>query len=130
LIEKLPEKKSKHNITVLLNKSEIQAIKNNGLNICQVVFYKAGEIQVSENLKLVCDNPGIVMLKMEGEKISEISVSDPNRELSKFHLSVTAKIISHGEDFVSVWNEMEGLSEISIDLPQGNYAGQSVTIKL
>jgi chondroitin AC lyase len=70
------------------------------------------------------------MLKMEGEKLVEISVSDPNRELLKFQLSVTSKIVAHGENFVSVWNETEGVSEISIDLPQGNYAGQSATIKL
>jgi chondroitin AC lyase len=129
-VEKMEQNNSKNNIEMLSNTPEVQAVKNLGLNICQVVFYKTGDIQVSGKFKLISDNPGIVMLKMEGEKLSEISVSDPNRELLKFRLSVSSKIVAHGENFVSVWNETEGASEISIDLPQGNYAGKSVTIKL
>jgi chondroitin AC lyase len=129
-VEKMEQNNSKNNIEMLSNTPEVQAVKNLGLNICQVVFYKTGDIQVSGKFKLISDNPGIVRLKMEGEKLSEISVSDPNRELLKFRLSVSSKIVAHGENFVSVWNETEGASEISIDLPQGNYAGKSVTIKL
>lgn len=129
-IEKMEQNSSKNNVVILSNTPEIQAVKNMALNICQVVFYKSGFIKISDNLTLVSDNPGIIMLKMEGEKIIGISVSDPNRELEKFHLSVSSKIIADGENFVSEWNEENGLSEISIDLPHWNYAGQSVTIKL
>lgn len=129
-IEKMEQNNSKNNIEILSNTPEVQAVKNLGLNICQVVFYKSGDIQISEKSKIISYNPGIVMLKVEDEKLVEISVSDPNRELLKFYLSVSSKIVAHGENFVSVWNETEGVSEISIDLPQGNYAGQSVTIKL
>lgn len=129
-VEKLTQNKSKNNIVILSNTPEIQAVKNNELNICQLVFYKAGEIQVSEKLKLKSENPGIIMLKMTGEKIAEISVSDPNRELGKFHLSVSAKVEKEGNNFKAVWNEKEKVSEITIDLPQGNYAGSSVSIEL
>ncbi|MCF6358280.1 MAG: polysaccharide lyase beta-sandwich domain-containing protein, partial [Draconibacterium sp.] len=127
--EKLQQNSSKENITIISNTPEIQAVKHTDLNMCQVVFYKAGEIQVTDNLKLVCDNPGIVMLKMKGEKITEISVADPNRELNKMFLSISSKIEKSGDNFKAIWNEKNGVSDILIDLPQTVYAGKSVTIK-
>lgn len=117
-------------VEILANSSEIQAVKHTGLQICQAVFYKAGELQLSNNLKIICDNPGIVMVKMDGEKITEVSVADPNRELGRFHLSVSAKTDKRGDDFNTFWNEKEGLTHISVELPQDVYAGKSVTIKL
>ena len=128
--EKMEQNISKNNIEVLSNTNEIQAVKNAALNICQAVFYKSGQIQISDEMTLVTDNPGIIMLKMEGEKISEISVSDPNRELGMFHFSVSSKIEKSATNYKSVWVEKKDVSEITIDLPQGNYSGQSVTIKL
>ncbi len=129
-VAKMEQNISKNNVVILSNTPEIQAVVNKSLQICQVVFYKAGEIQISEKLKIVSENPGIVMLKMKQEEISEISVSDPNRELEKFHISVSARVEKVSEDFHSVWNETEKASEITIDLPQTNYAGESVTVKL
>jgi len=129
-VEKMEQNISKNNVVILSNTTEIQAVKNTALNICQVVFYKSGHIQISENLTLVSDNPGIIMLKMEGEKITEISVSDPNRELGRFYFSVSTEIQKQGENFRIEWMEMDNMSEVKIDLPHGNFAGQSVTIKL
>jgi len=127
-VEKLAE--SSQQIEILANTPEIQAVKHSGLKICQAVFYKSGEIQVSEKLKLVCDNPGIVMIKMNGDKLSGISVADPNRELGRFHLSLSLKLETGGDNFKAVWNEKDGLTNISVDLPKDVYAGSSVTIKL
>ncbi len=129
-IEKMEQNASKDNVVVLSNTAEIQAVKHSGLNRIEVIFYKAGEIQLSEKLKLFSDNPGIVMINIKGEKVSEISVSDPNRELAKMHLSLSSKIEKSGENYKSVWNEKLGMSKIYIDLPQAVYAGKSVTIKL
>jgi chondroitin AC lyase len=70
------------------------------------------------------------MLKMDGERITEISVSDPNRELGRFYFSVSTEIQKQGENFRIEWMEMENMSEVKIDLPHGNFDGQSVTIKL
>jgi chondroitin AC lyase len=126
-VSKLEE--SSRNIEILSNTRELQAVKHIGLQILQAVFYKAGTIQVSEKLKLVCDNPGIVMLKLNGEKVTEISVADPNRELGKFHLSISLKAEKSGDNFTSTWNEKLGLTNISVDLPKDVYTGSSVTIK-
>ncbi len=129
-IEKLEQNSSKENITVISNTTEIQAVKHSGLNTTQIVFYKSGEVQITNNVKLNCESPGIVMVKFDGEKITEISVADPNRELGKIHIYVSSRIEKTGENFNVIWNEKTGMSEISIDLPQGNYASKSVTIKL
>ena len=129
-IEELEQNTSKNNVTVISNTPEVQAVKHSGLRMCQAVFYKAGEVQVTDKIKLICDNPGIVMLKAEGQNITEISIADPNRELGKMHLSISAKIEKEGENFKAVWNEKDKATELAIDLPKGVYAGQSVTIKL
>ena len=95
-----------------------------------MVFYKASQVQVSNKINLKCDNPGIVMLKYDGENVTEISVSDPNRELGKMHISVSTRIEKIGENFNTIWNEKEKASEISVNLPNGVYAGNSITVKL
>jgi chondroitin AC lyase len=129
-VGELEKNSSKSNVEILVNSPEIQAVKHSGLNMCQAVFYKGGELQVSDDLKLVCNNPGTVIIKMKNGKITEISAADPNRELTKFNLSVTAKIENSGENFGTVWDENKRMTHISIELPQDNYAGDSVTIKL
>jgi len=129
-VEKMGQNISKENIVIISNTSEIQAVKHTGLKMYQAVFYKAGKIQFTENLKLISDTPVIVLIKTNGEKITEISVADPNRELNKMHLSVSAKIETNGENFNAIWNKVTKMSEISIDLPKGNYTGSSITITL
>jgi chondroitin AC lyase len=67
---------------------------------------------------------------MNGSQISEISMADPNRELWKFHLSVSGKWERKSGDFTAVWNEKSGMTDISAELPKDFMAGQSITIKL
>jgi chondroitin AC lyase len=96
----------------------------------QAVFYRAGEVQLTDGIRLACDSPGIVMLKTEGDNITKISVSDPNRELARLHLRLSAKIQTQGENFRAAWNNDEEVSEVVISLPQGVYAGKSATVDL
>ena len=129
-ISELERNISKNNIEILSNTPDIQAVKNTDSQICQVVFYKAGEIEVAENFKLASDHPGIVMLKMDGNKVIKISVQDPNRELDNYHLSISQKIENPGQYLNAVWNAKENLTHITIRLPRLNYRGSSVTINL
>jgi chondroitin AC lyase len=129
-VEKLEQNTSRNNLSVLSNTPELQAVKHSGLKMCQAVFYKAGEIQVTDRLKLRCESPGIVLLKAAGESSMQISVSDPNRELGKMHLSVSFKIEKTGDHYKAVWNEKDRVTEVAIELPQDNFAGKSVTINL
>ncbi|SDL83186.1 polysaccharide lyase family 8 super-sandwich domain-containing protein [Kriegella aquimaris] len=129
-LEKLKQNSSKSRITIVSNTPEVQAVRNSELNIFQAVFYKANTIDISENLQLCADSPGIVMIKTKGDLVKSISVSDPNRELGKMHISISGKVNKQGENFSAIWNKKEKVSRISIDLPQGVDAGKSVTIAL
>ncbi len=129
-IEKLENNNSKNDVVILSNTPEIQAVKNKSLNMYQVVFYKAGSIQLTEKVKLVSENPGIVMLKLKDEKVTEISVADPNRELAVFHLNINMKIENDATNYKTLWNDVKGVTEIAIDLPQTVLEGKSVTVKL
>lgn len=122
--------KAGQQIKILANTSEIQAVRHSGLNISQIIFYTSGEIQVSENLKVGMDSPGVVMVKMNGPAVKQISVADPSRKLGKIHVTITGKIEKNGNNFRSFWNQEKGISEIAIELPQTVFAGKSVTVEL
>lgn len=129
-IEDLEKSPLHRDIIILSNTTEIQAVNHNKLGICQAIFYKAGETGISGKFKLITDNPGIVLLKTEEGRVTEITVSDPNRELGRFHLLISGKHEKIGENFLANWNEKTGMSHIAINLPQGVYAGRSVTVLL
>ena len=117
-------------IQVLSNSPEIQAVKHMGLNICEMVFYQSGQVQLSKVLTVGMEGPGLAVVKSDGSSVKAITVADPSRKLSRMHLTVNVKIDKSGANFKSVWNEVKGVSEIAIDLPQTVYAGKSVTVEL
>lgn len=127
--EELAINSSKNDISVLANTPELQAVWNKSLRIYQLVFYKSSEIELSNNLRLFMDSPGIIMLQESNEGIVNITVSDPSRKLSKIHFSVSEKIEESGENYTANWNVEKGLTDIAVDLPTESYAGKSVTIK-
>jgi chondroitin AC lyase len=129
-VAELEQNPPREKIAILANTTELQAVRHSGLGMFQVVFYRAGEVQLTDGIKLACDSPGIVMLRVEGHNITEISVSDPNRELARLHLRLSAKIQMKGENFEAVWNEDIETSEVVISLPRGVYAGKGVTVDL
>ena len=129
-LNEIDKQKTFNNIQILSNIPYLQAVKNTDLGIIQMVFYKAGEIKVSEEIKFKCHAPGIVMLKMDKNKIQEVSVSDPNRELSQISFSINIKVDAKGKDFKSQWSEENNLSTFLIALPQGNFQGSTIKIKL
>ncbi|MBK5278640.1 MAG: chondroitin lyase, partial [Bacteroidia bacterium] len=129
-VNKLADGASKKNITIVSNTPEIQAVRHSGLDIGQIVFYKSGVVELTAGLVIHSDSPGILMVKMDHGKIAEISVSDPGRELKKFHFTISTRIEKEGKNYKARWNGETRLSEISVDLPIGVYAGQSVTVNL
>ena len=83
-----------------------------------------------EELIFKSNTPGIVMLKLKGNKITEISVTDPNRELLQMNFTVNYKIDTLSKGFRSNWLKDFQFSQLIIDLPSGNFSGSSKTIKL
>jgi len=126
--EELSRVNAETNIEILSNTTDIQAVRHNTLHVCQIVFYRAGEIKVTPGINIIMDSPGLIMVRMEGKNIREISVSDPSRRLGKIHFSASVRIEKVGKDYKAVWDEAKGLTEVSVDLPRDPYAGQSVTV--
>lgn len=117
-------------IEIISNTAEIQAVKNNTLGICQIAFYKAGEVEISEDFKVRMDSQGMAMLKMQGNKIEKITLSDPSRKLGRILITVPDIYNAKGDNFISYPNPDQNNTFIIVDVPQGVYAGSSVTIEL
>jgi chondroitin AC lyase len=102
----------KTSIEILSNTAAIQAVRNNALQVTQVVFYEAGEIKLSGNVSVSVDHP--CMLMLTGKSFKNITVSDPTRKLKTLQITVKSGKKS---------------KEYKVDLPVDGYAGQSVQLK-
>ena len=111
-VTKLEQMNDDRGIEVLVNNHLIQAVKDHDSGMVQALFYQAGEIDISEGMKLSIDSPGAVMLKMSHGEAKEITVADPSRRLRRIHLQIS------------------GMDDLTIELPTGVNAGQSVNIEL
>jgi chondroitin AC lyase len=118
------------NIEVLSNNPRIQAVRNNTLGISQIAFYRAGEVEIKKGLKLRMDSPGMAMLRMEGEQVKELTVSDPSRKLSRVMVTLSGNYDARTEHFFTLSDPDDDNTLIIVDLPQGVYAGKSVSIQL
>ena len=118
------------NIVILANSSEIQAVQSKDLNISEIVFYQPGNIKLGNNIILATSSPCILMVKLKGVTINEISVSDPTEKLSSIQLSVNVPVKASGTHWHSVWNKEKKESTISIDLPEAEKAGKTIVMEI
>jgi chondroitin AC lyase len=116
-------------IAILSNTSEIQAVLHKGLNLAEIVFYQPGSLKIADGLEVTAESPCIIMLKMSGNHISEIAVSDPTQKLKSLQFSINTLIEVKGDYWQIEQNKEKGNSIVTVDLPQDGYAGQSVVIK-
>lgn len=116
-------------VKILANNTEVQAVQHTVLEISQLIFYQPNEIQLSEEVNLTAIDPAMVMIQMDGQAITKITVSDPTHKLKTIHLKIGAQIRAIAENCAISWHEDEGYSNIVIHLPQGEYAGQSISIE-
>ena len=122
--------KANCNIEILMNTSDLQAVRHNKLEISQIAFYKPGEVEISNDTKVKMAGQGMSMIKMNGHRIKELSVSDPSRKLNKIVMTVSGIYDSKGNHYFTIPDKTTNNTLIVIDLPQGVYLGKSVTIKL
>jgi chondroitin AC lyase len=117
-------------LEILSNTPEIQAVLHNKLGIIQVAFYRSGEVEIPGGFKIRMDSQGMAMLKMKGDRIGELTVSDPSRKLNRLCITVPGIYTDKGEHFVAYPESSGNATLILVDLPQDVFAGKSVTIKL
>jgi chondroitin AC lyase len=116
-------------IEILINSTDVQAVKHNKLNLVQAVFYNAAELQITPQLNIALKNPGIVMLNLKRNKIKSISVSDPTRKLEELAFTLNGRLNAVGNNHKIVWYAFSKQSEISVILPKAEFAGSSTTIE-
>ncbi len=81
-------------IEILSNSPYLQAVYDHGEKLLQVVFYKAGVLEVQDGFVIKSAAPGIVMMALnDSGELAKLSVSDPNRELSKMMLTVSKNLM-------------------------------------
>jgi chondroitin AC lyase len=119
----------KTGIIVLANTPEIQAVQNINLHVSEVVFYQPGTIKLPGNINLTSKNPCIIMIKMAGNAMEKIAVSDPTQKLTSLELQVSIPVDVSGENYRSSWNKDSKLTKIEVDLPAGGNAGKTVIME-
>lgn len=118
------------NIEIIANTSDIQAVMNKTLGICQIAFYRAGEVNISKGLTVKMESQGMAMLRMDGDKVLELTVSDPSRKLNKVLVTLSGTYKDKGQNFITLSDPGQNSTLIIVDLPQGVYAGMSITVEL
>jgi chondroitin AC lyase len=118
------------NIKILSNTPDLQGVVHNGLGICQLAFYKAGEVEISSGYIVEMDSQGMAILKMNGNRIKELSISDPSRKLARITLTVPGIYNTKGESFITIPDNSKNNTLIIVELPTDVYAGSSRTIEL
>ena len=101
---------SQPDVKVVSNTKDLQAVYHPGLGIGYAVFYSGGSVRLGD-VMLTADTPMMILVYAKQGKAERIAVSDPSRKLLKAHFSVNG-------------------AEKHIQLPQGDYAGESITIEL
>ncbi len=120
----------KSDIIILANTPEVQAVQNKSLNISEVVFYQPGTIKLSGNISLTAKEPCIVMIRMVGNAIEKMAVSDPTQKLKSLQLQITAPVQASGNNWRVAWNKESKSSIINVDLPAEGLAGKSVVMEM
>ena len=118
------------NIKILSNTAELQGVKQTKLGIIQLAFYKSGEVEIEKGQTVKMDSQGMAMLKMDGNKVKEITVADPSRELSRILITLPFIYKTSAAGIACLPDLKNNKTMLIIDLPQGVYLGKSVSFKL
>ena len=97
------------NIRIVKNTDSVQAVRHLGLDILQVVFYKAGTLTDS-SISVTVNKPCVVMLKNLHSKRVSFYIADPAQQISNIIVSVELPGIS-------------GAKQLQASLPQAPYGG-------
>jgi chondroitin AC lyase len=115
-------------INILSNNDTIQAVHHSKLNMVQAAFYRAGKLTVLPNFTLTMDSQGMAMVKLQGNRIKELSLSDPSRQLSRVSITVPGIYTTKKEGLICLPNQQLKNTLMIVDVPQGVFAGKSVTV--
>ena len=103
-LDELKKGKVINPINIITNTPYLQAVHNLQVNLIQAVFYRAGQLKVSDEFTIQASAPCILMVQLnKKDQIKQITVSDPNRELSILVLNLSKKFEVRAENYKSEW---------------------------
>jgi chondroitin AC lyase len=100
-------------VEIIANEPNLQAVRHTGLGVSGIVFYTPGTLALGNGLTIEADQPCLLLVREEGRML-EISASNPENK----GMRLTVRIES-GTGKTS--------ETVLFDLPDGEYAGMSVT---
>ncbi len=114
--EKDMQNQPKSAVQILANDETMQAVKNENLNMMQIVFYQAGKLQ-NQKIAISVDQACVLLIKDIDSEQPTIYIADPTQTLTDLKLTFSSEMLKVTEP-------------ISVTLPQGNQKGATVSIKL
>ena len=112
-------------VRVLENSPALQAVMNTSSDVCGIVFWEAGQINLSDDLSVSVDTPCLVLLRNVDSGLM-LTVSNPANEPLDLTVRVSVRMTGEG----CTWNAAAGWTQVRFSLPGGMYAGQSVRRRL
>ena len=129
-LDELEKGKVTNPIDIISNTPYLQAVQNKEVNLIQAVFYRAGQLEIIDELTIQASAPCILMVQLnQKDQIKQITVSDPNRELSILLLNLSKKFVVTAENYRSKWIADPGYTQVIVNLPKKGYSGKSVVIR-
>ncbi len=110
------KKYNRSTIQVIENTPNIQAVKHNGLNMLQIVFYKAGAI-AKDGFSIRVDQPCTIQIKDINAKNPVLYIADPAQETPLIQVQVKLPAMKQEKN-------------IACKLPVGAQAGSTTTFKI
>nr|MBI1231003.1 chondroitin lyase [Cytophagales bacterium] len=119
---------SRSGLRILANNTRQQAVFHPALEQTQVVFYEAGSLELADGSKVTVDQPGILLINQDGKSIDTLTIADPLRSQENFVLHLPGRYEGSSNEVKAVWDRRKNTTSIHVKLPQGVYAGKSVTV--
>ncbi|HSI75113.1 MAG TPA: polysaccharide lyase family 8 super-sandwich domain-containing protein, partial [Lunatimonas sp.] len=117
-------------LRILANNQNLQAVHHPGLEQTQAVFYEGGSLSMADGSILTVDQPGILLISKDGKSIQSLTAADPLRSLESFVIHVPGRYEGTSNEVRAEWDSNKNTTRLTITLPQGVYAGKSVTVDL
>jgi chondroitin AC lyase len=107
--------------TVVSNTAALQAVRDNALGACGIIFYVPGTVALSDTLAVGVDRACAALVRESADSM-EIAVSNPAGVACTVQVTATIRLWGNG----AVWNAQTATTTAPFILPGGLDAGGSV----
>ena len=110
-------------LRVLSNTSELQAVYDRDHAVTQAIFHAPGQVTLQDGVSLSVDRPCALVWRVTGDSVL-LTASDPAQSQAHLIVTLSGRFIGRGA------SPTDKGTQVVIDLPEGQHAGQSVILPL